>query len=179
MGRIFPTLRLSCAKMRSRPITTGRDGTLSGHDQSLLDINFESGAIDRSRAKGTAMWHGPEPFATAVRNCSSRNSRFNQVGSCRTRVERVRSAGLARRESDSVLFTARAVSPLDQLWTTRALPVDGLRPALRGFRKSHHLIRAGHRRHAIRKHGSFGRLVSAACPHRPSYACAYQHKRNS
>jgi len=36
------------------------------------------------------------------------------------------------------------------LWTTRALPVDGLRAALRRFRKSHHLIRAGHHPHPIR-----------------------------
>jgi hypothetical protein len=37
-----------------------------------------------------------------------------------------------------------AILPRDQLWTTLALPVDGLAVALRRFRKSHHLIRAGH-----------------------------------
>ena len=30
----------------------------------------------------------------------------------------------------------------DQLWTSAALPVDGLHARLRGFRKSHHLIPA-------------------------------------
>ena len=30
-----------------------------------------------------------------------------------------------------------------QLWTSGALPVDGVGVTLRGFRKSHHLIRAG------------------------------------
>jgi hypothetical protein len=33
----------------------------------------------------------------------------------------------------------------EQLWTSAALPVDGLRVRLRGFRKSHHLIPAGPR----------------------------------
>jgi hypothetical protein len=33
--------------------------------------------------------------------------------------------------------------PRDQLWTSGALPVDGLVVRLRGFRKSHHLILAG------------------------------------
>jgi hypothetical protein len=31
----------------------------------------------------------------------------------------------------------------EELWTSRALLVDGLRVRLRGFRKSHHLIPAG------------------------------------
>jgi len=38
---------------------------------------------------------------------------------------------------------ARSVNRRDQLWTAAALPVDGLRVPLRGFRKSHHLILAG------------------------------------
>jgi hypothetical protein len=50
------------------------------------------------------------------------------------------------------LFTAQTVSPFDQLWTTHGLPVDGLRAALRRFRKSHHLIRAGHHSHPICSH---------------------------
>jgi hypothetical protein len=35
------------------------------------------------------------------------------------------------------------VNAAEELWTSRALPVDGLRGRLRRFRKSHHLIRAG------------------------------------
>src|SRR5712664_1807720 len=35
------------------------------------------------------------------------------------------------------------VNASEELWTSRALPVDGLRVRLRGFRKSHHLIPAG------------------------------------
>src|SRR6266849_4268379 len=34
------------------------------------------------------------------------------------------------------------VNARDQLWTSAALPVDGLGVQLRGFRKSHHLIPA-------------------------------------
>ncbi len=66
-----------------------------------------------------------------------------------------------------------SISPLDQLWTTRALPVDGLRATLRRFRKSHHLIRAGHRPRPIHAlDGSTGRSTSRGVPApRPSYAC--------
>jgi hypothetical protein len=35
------------------------------------------------------------------------------------------------------------VNAREELWTSAALPVDGFRVRLRGFRKSHHLIRAG------------------------------------
>lgn len=35
------------------------------------------------------------------------------------------------------------VNTREELWTSGALPVDGLRVRLRGFRKSHHLIPAG------------------------------------
>ena len=35
------------------------------------------------------------------------------------------------------------VNVAEELWTSRGLPVDGLRGRLRRFRKSHHLMRAG------------------------------------
>jgi len=35
------------------------------------------------------------------------------------------------------------VNAREELWTSRALSVDGLAVPLRGFRKSHHLIPAG------------------------------------
>jgi hypothetical protein len=45
----------------------------------------------------------------------------------------------------------------DELWTSRALPVDGLGVPLRGFRKSHQFILAGHD-----PHGAISGLRSAA-----------------
>src|SRR6266403_758562 len=59
-----------------------------------------------------------------------------------TRCKRTRRTGLAKRESDSVLFSSQSLTRNQQLWTSRALPVDGLTVRLRRFRKSHHLILA-------------------------------------
>jgi hypothetical protein len=59
------------------------------------------------------------------------------------RRERITRAGLARGESDSGLFCLLTIMTRDELWTSVALLVDGLRVTLRRFRKSHHLILAG------------------------------------
>jgi hypothetical protein len=67
----------------------------------------------------------------------------------RTRLARSGTQGLAERESDSGLFSTGRTRPRDQLWTIAGLPVDGLRAALRRFRKSHHLNAAGCDRHGI------------------------------
>ena len=52
--------------------------------------------------------------------------------------ERPESGGIRFRFVLKLIIMAR-----DQLWTSGALPVDGLGVQLRGFRKSHHLILAG------------------------------------
>jgi len=43
-------------------------------------------------------------------------------------------------ESDSVLFSSTKVNAHQELWTIRALSVDGVEVPLRGFRKSHHFV---------------------------------------
>ena len=48
----------------------------------------------------------------------------------------------ARAESDSDLFSKSTNGIHDLLWTAVGLVVDGVRVQLRGFRKSHQLIRA-------------------------------------
>jgi len=45
-------------------------------------------------------------------------------------------------ESDSGLFPWQKLTLSEELWTSAALPVDGLVVPLRGFRKSHQLIPA-------------------------------------
>src|SRR5258708_20692030 len=59
------------------------------------------------------------------------------------RAGRIRCAGLrACCESDSGLFPWHKLTLSEELWTSAALPVDGLVVPLRGFRKSHQLIPA-------------------------------------
>jgi hypothetical protein len=80
---------------------------------------------------------------------SGRNSRPDGGGKSTikagypARAGRIRRAGLGPRESDSGLFSWQKLTPSEELWTSGALPVDGLVVPLRGFRKSHQLIPAG------------------------------------
>ena len=55
----------------------------------------------------------------------------------------IRRAELGCREIQFRFVLIAKVNATEELWTSRALPVDGLRGRLRQFRKSHHLIRAG------------------------------------
>jgi hypothetical protein len=59
----------------------------------------------------------------------------------------------------------------DQLWTGRALPVDGLPVRLRGFRKSHHLIPTGPGRSGdcSRQRRVRRARVGLPCAYQPSY----------
>jgi hypothetical protein len=59
----------------------------------------------------------------------------------------------------------------DQLWTGRALPVDGLPVRLRGFRKSHHLIPTGPGRSGdcSRQRRVRPARVGLPCAYQPSY----------
>ena len=85
------------------------------------------------------------------------------------------------RNANPISFCSRraSVSPTISCGRRTLLPVDGLRAALRRFRKSHHLIRAGHDLHPIRPYrGSPRRSRSAtACQDKRRPMRAYQHKQ--
>jgi hypothetical protein len=83
------------------------------------------------------------PYAARASLEAGSDLRKSTVGRAkRARCGRIR-RGLTRARRNRFRFVLIVkVNARDQLWTSAALPVDGLGVQLRGFRKSHHLIPA-------------------------------------
>src|SRR5260370_22315645 len=91
-----------------------------------------------SKARSTGNLHVPH-----VSSARLQPAKLTMKANRSARRARMQRVGLARREIRFRFVLMTIVNGREELWTGRALPVDGHPVRLRGFRKSHHLIRAG------------------------------------
>ena len=118
-GDFHPALRTSAARYE-RPFGIMASG---GHGSKALTMGNP---------------HVPMPPEPDCKRQNEQSRRPNRTRATRIRRARTRTPRIRFRFVLILIIMTR-----EELWTSRALPVDGLRVRLRGFRKSHHLIPAG------------------------------------